>query len=232
MWRKSKRTFYIQQLISDNCAIFAICTCTLLAGYLRLCTHACTHTHTHMHNMCNTFCFSTATMVMQMCLKVTLYVHSLSCRVHNTWWLTKVSFRQVSLFLLTFLAPTALSHSKLKKQLSLHHSTRYRYSCSCPHHEGIWENRALALLTLTLASERGEGSASHPNHSTPQKGPPCTHWMEGSIGSTTSLMCSKSKISCPCQQFLNFSAHSLATVGDYVIPPPAGLLFLTYLCGD
>jgi hypothetical protein len=33
----------------------------------------------HTHRICNTYCFSTATVVAQMCLYVTLYAHCLSC---------------------------------------------------------------------------------------------------------------------------------------------------------
>ena len=38
-----------------------------------------TNTHTHTHRICNTYCFSTATVVAQMRLYVTLCAHRLSC---------------------------------------------------------------------------------------------------------------------------------------------------------
>jgi hypothetical protein len=41
-------------------------------------THACVRTHTH-RKICNTYCFSTATIVSQNRLIVTLYVHCLYC---------------------------------------------------------------------------------------------------------------------------------------------------------
>jgi len=41
-------------------------------------TGMCAHTHTHPLIIFNTNCFYTATMVMQECLKVTLYIHCLS----------------------------------------------------------------------------------------------------------------------------------------------------------
>ena len=61
---------------------------TLRAGLARLYAHAhapryphaCTHAQAYTHRpICNTYCFSTKTMVLKMCLNVTLYVHCLSC---------------------------------------------------------------------------------------------------------------------------------------------------------
>lgn len=154
-------------------------TCTLLAGYLRLCTRTCaytlTHTHTHIHNFCNTFCFSTATMVMQMCLNVTLYVNSLPCRVHDMWWLTKVSFRQVPLFLLTLLAPTApfstetpLTALLYKVQIQLFLSTPWRHMGEC----------GSASTYLNLSTRGRWGVSFIPKPLYPQrKGPPVpTEW--------------------------------------------------------
>ena len=45
-----------------------------------------TYGYGHMFKICNTYCFSTATIVAQKCLNVTLCVHCLFCLYLIGWW--------------------------------------------------------------------------------------------------------------------------------------------------
>jgi hypothetical protein len=76
---------------------------------------------------------------------------------------------------------------------------------------------------LTSPREGGEGSASCPNHSTPRERAPL-YALNARLHSPhkqPDVFGKKNLLSLPgIKQFLNFAAHSLATVHDYVIPPP------------
>jgi hypothetical protein len=50
---------------------------------------------------------------------------------------------------------------------------------------GEW--RCSRITFLTLALDRGEWSASHPGHFTPEEGAPSTHWIGGWVGPRASL---------------------------------------------
>ena len=90
--RKSKHTFYVQQLFLENCVIYKIMWKSMVEPdrpqmtNIVWCKHfACwitkahTHTHTHTLRTHNIYCFSITTMVVQMQHSVTPYIHWLSC---------------------------------------------------------------------------------------------------------------------------------------------------------
>jgi hypothetical protein len=101
------------------------------------------------------------------------------------------------------------------KKLNIKHNflctsvnVRYTYmkiSCcvfkQAPCHEDIWGSRDTTPPFWTLALERGEWSASCPEHITTRKKATGTHCRGGWVGPTASLdSVLNRKITCPCQE--------------------------------
>jgi len=90
LYRKSKDTFYVQQLFRKSCLLgnmwrkyVKTCDWARPVCWVETMRFACrmtksrTHTHTHTHTIFKIYCFSTPTMVTRSRFNVTLYVRCL-----------------------------------------------------------------------------------------------------------------------------------------------------------